>query len=827
VKELLELRPNTRTIFAVLGASGPASLYTATVANLPARIVSAAFALAICYALGFIVTWLLRLQLRRIEQRVYSLLLGAAVTSLVIWCVGMLHALYRGVFAGLFVVSIAGAFAISRRGPNAEIPGSLTWSRWQRTLFFCIYFTFGLSYLLVALAPEASPDGSCYHLGLVSRALRQHAFTPLFTNSYTGMPQGAESIYLIAFAFGGHSAAALVHYAYWMLLPWIVLCLFQRMNRPSAGVVAAILLFTSPLVAMDGTSAYVDVFLMSTAVGAFALTELSIADTNLRFGVAAGVLAGFAMAIKYTAYPVPIYVAVSLAWTQRRSPRSALHLAMAALIGAVVVFSPWTIRNLLFYGNPVFPFANAIFTNPYVHPWSEHLYRINMRSYAGIHSLLQIPLELTVRGDLLQGLIGPVFLLLPIGLLAARFPQGRRMLLAGALLLAPYTQNIGARFFLPPLVFFTCALALALAEFAAATVLIRNPRKTDAAMDTPRVGSAVSFPDSWRTSASFALIRNPRKTDAAMGTPRVGSAVSFPDSWRTSAAFALLCFAAVTSWPSVYNHYCRPNASRIYSFPKKYALGREGDESFLRRQLGDLYEATKLLNEHVAAGTRVLTLQNIPDAYTSAEVATSFQSALGERLYGELLFAAQTHSVARVRFAVAPKTSRFRLIRNRAGPPAWAGICEIDNATALAASPNEFDFSLAADGNLATCWSSWGPSPPDTHFDFSVQRARLTIYVPWDQSPKSWQLLAARTDGSWAPVNAVPEVDDFSATDLRAGALRDLAANDFHYLLTRGEQGLERIIARDPAVWPMHLIGVRTPYRLYQIDPGAPATSRP
>jgi Dolichyl-phosphate-mannose-protein mannosyltransferase len=738
-----------------------AALYTATVANLPVEILAAAFALAICYALGLAAICLLRLSLTQTERHAYSLVLGAPITSLLVWCLGMLHALYRGAFITLLVLSIAGALAISRRVPQASSsPRPPHWPLWQRIVFFGAYLVFGLSYLLVALAPEVSPDGSRYHLGLVARALRQHALTPLATSFYAGMPQGAESIYMIAFAFGGHSAAALVHYAYWMLLPWIAVCLFQRMNRPLAGLVAAVLLFTSPLVAMDGTSAYVDVFLMSTVAAAFALTELSLIENNFRSGTAAGLLAGFAVAIKYTAYPVPIYVALSLAWAHRSAPRNAARFAAGALTASASVFLPWTIRNLLFYRNPLFPFANAIFANPYMHAWSEHLYRVNMRSYPGIHSVFQVPLELTVHGELLQGLIGPVFLLLPAGFLALRYPQGRRLLLAGCLLFLPYTQNIGARFFLPALVLFTCAFALAVADFAPAAVLV-------------------------------------------------------------------IGFAAITSWPGVYNLYCRPYAGRIHGFPKKVIVGRETREVMRRRGLGDLYEGAKLLSEHVAPETRVLTLDNIPDAYTSAEVATSYQAALNERLYRELLFAATTRSLARLRFRVPPGEWRgFRLAQRRSDPSAWAGVCEIEHAISSASSPNPFELRLAADRNFATCWSTWEPVSPEAHLDFTADPqvkpggdAFITAYAPWDQSPNSWQLLGMGSTDNWQLLDASPAVEDFPApADLRAQALQDLLANGFHYLLVRDGESLANFISSVPQSWPLRLIGIRAPYRLYQIS---------
>ena len=79
--------------------------------------------------------------------------------------------------------------------------------------------------------------------------------------------------------------------------------------------------------------------------------------------------------------------------------------------------------------NPLAPFFNNWFPNPYVQYWFELDYRRHMSMYA-LTSWSQIPLEVTVHGSLLNGLLGPVFLLTPLAFLALRYPEGRRLLLA-------------------------------------------------------------------------------------------------------------------------------------------------------------------------------------------------------------------------------------------------------------------------------------------------------------------------------------------------------------------------------------------------------------
>ena len=73
-----------------------------------------------------------------------------------------------------------------------------------------------------------------------------------------------------------------------------------------------------------------------------------------------------------------------------------------------------------------------------------------------------MPWALTVDGGVLGGLLGPVFLLAPVALLAARSALGRRALLAAVLFGLPWAANVGTRVLIPALPFAGLALALAL-----------------------------------------------------------------------------------------------------------------------------------------------------------------------------------------------------------------------------------------------------------------------------------------------------------------------------------------------------------------------------
>ena len=313
-------------------------------------------------------------------------------------------------------------------------------------------------YLSNAMAPEASPDGAGYHLGLVARYLREHGFVRITDNLYAAMPAGVEMLFLFAFAFGRHSAAALVHFAFLAALVWQVFSYGRRSGFPVAGACAALLVFASPVVGIDGTSAYNDVAVAAIAFTLFYLLQVWDEDRTWRLAAAIGLVAGFAFAAKYTAWPAVIYAAGFVLLKDRKAVFPVVVCAAAAI-------APWLLKNWIYFHNPVAPFFNRQFPNPFVMAGFEDTYRRLLAMYH-LKSRWQIPMEVTTYGSL-SGLLGPVFLLAPLGLIALRRREGRQLWFAALVFGANYFSNISARFLIPPLPFVALAMMLALQRRAA------------------------------------------------------------------------------------------------------------------------------------------------------------------------------------------------------------------------------------------------------------------------------------------------------------------------------------------------------------------------
>jgi hypothetical protein len=353
-------------------------------------------------------------------------------------------------------------------------------------LFLVVAFYFVL-YFFSSMAPESSFDGAGYHLGLVARYWREHGFHPIVWNLYASLSEGAEMLFLFAFAFGRHSAASMVHFAFLLALGWQVFAYGRRMGFAMAGACGALLVFASPMMGVDGTSAYIDVALASVAFTLFHLLQIWDEGRSPRLLVAIGLMAGFAYAVKYTGWPAVPYALAFVGWRSRKA-RDVLTVAACA----VPMVLPWMIKNALWVHNPLAPFFNHWFPNPYVTAAFENSYQHYYRTY-DLSSLWQIPMQVTTRGHL-GGLLGPVFLMAPLALLSLRRKEGRRLLLAAAIFGVNYFSNIGARFLIPSVAFVALAMMLALASvprLAVALVLVH------ALISWPTRVSKYCSPDAW------------------------------------------------------------------------------------------------------------------------------------------------------------------------------------------------------------------------------------------------------------------------------------------------------------------------------------------
>ncbi|MBZ5606825.1 MAG: discoidin domain-containing protein [Acidobacteriia bacterium] len=733
--------------------------------TLAAVLFGACFTVATAWALGALLLRRCSISLDRWEERLLAFVLGSASLSAIVFLLCAVRLVHPGV---LLAVGLAGiGYAVrsgAHRSRGQDFPPLPPLWRWT---FVVIFGGFALLYFLNALAPEMSPDGMAYHLGVVAKYQRAHGFIRITDNLHASLSEGAELLFLYAFEFGKHSAAALVHFALWIALAGMILCYGRRIAHPAAGVAGAIFTAVSPLVAFDGSVAYIDVAVAAVLFALFYLLQIWDQDWNPRLLALIGMLAGFGYAVKYTAILAVPYALGFVGWKMWRARRPILRPALTISAVALAFILPWMAKNWIEVRNPIAPFASGIFPNPYEHVSEEYSWRQWLKTY-DLASYMEIPFQVTVQGNKLAGFLGPLFLMTPLALLSLRLPAGRQLLLAGGIFTLTYFSNIGARFLIPVVPYVALSLALAFTELPWLLLLLI-------------VAHSVT------------------------SLPRVYVRYT-PGSWSLN---KVSLGAAVRKLPS--DTYLSHESEEYNTARLVERLVPPGQRTFTFSPTAESYTQRDMLVGWQSAYGEVL--QDILWTPMTADMAPT--------RFLRFQFPARALRRIRVIQTAAARDVQWSVSELRV----FAGSGEVPRAPAwrLTAHPNPWEVQLAFDNSPVTRWRSWQDAEPGMYLDVDFGRAQtvdaVVVETSGDARAAKIKLDAMTPDGKWTTISEQPyEIERASRANLRRAATSELKARGIRYLLIRDDDHGARDFSVYANQWGITNIGRWNNRRLYRID---------
>jgi hypothetical protein len=724
-------------------------------------LLGAAATVASCYAAGALLIDWAKAPLKRPERFPLAFVLGASVLHLAVFALFSLKIAYRPVVVGLVAVPII--WAVWKGSWQLKGDAFEPLSRGLRIFSSTIFAAFTVVYFFHAWAPESSPDGSSYHIGLVARYLRAHGFEQVITNMYAGLSAGVEMLFVPAFVIGKHSADALVHYSFLVALAMAMLAYGRRIGKPWVGAAGALLMYASPVVGLDGSIAYNDCAVAAIAFSVFYWLEIWDEARAPRLLIPIGLLAGYCYAAKYTAVAMTIYAVGFVAWRSGREWRRPLVVAGCA--AAMIV--PWVVKDWIYMQNPVAPFFNKIFRNPYRHVVTEQEYN-DYLSNMTIENKWTLPLEVTVRGEKTGGLIGPIFLLAPIALLALRFREGRRLLGPGLLLFAPYLANVGARFLIPCLPFFAMAMAMAISwPPALAAVMLFHGVASWPSM-IPRYAAKYS----WRLDRILykqALRKIPQDKYLRQNFRFYGIARMIEETVPEGAPVL-----AANGLPDSYTSH-----EILVSFQSAY-----------NEELADI------LNAGWDDSRQPTVRRTFKFPATTVRRLRVLQTGVG--------FPLEEFKVHELRFF----SNGIELPRD----PGWR----------LRAWPNPWDVQLAFDNSPATRWRSWETASPGMYIDVdfgknqSVDEVRLD--TSFDYTNIRLQLESMDPSGKWVTIAPDPPKKAIPVpVSIRKWATRELHARGIDYIVMQDTDWGAQDMSEDPESWGFKVIATGYGARIYKV----------
>ncbi|HJT24408.1 MAG TPA: glycosyltransferase family 39 protein [bacterium] len=218
--------------------------------------------------------------------------------------------------------------------------------------------------LLQGIAPDVYYDALVYHLSTLQFWKFHHGIANFYTNLYSYFPFGAELYFGNGFFFGGSETAKLLNAFSAGLCGLAAAAWVGEETGWDKGLLVWAMVLTLPLVSATVWTTQNDVFLAFFLVlFLYALVRWVQDSSNRSWALAAGLLGGAALAIKYTAV---VAVVLGLVATLAIYRKDALRQEKGrgwALIFFLVVFSiaPWLLKNWAFTGNGFYPYLPSLF----------------------------------------------------------------------------------------------------------------------------------------------------------------------------------------------------------------------------------------------------------------------------------------------------------------------------------------------------------------------------------------------------------------------------------------------------------------------------------
>lgn len=439
-----------------------------------------------CFGVGAPLVRLLRLAGHdRLVNATWSLALGAVAAGVTLMSLGFLGLLY-GPLIGLLTMA-AGFWGLGETaqalyvwrdetlfqlGPDAPWTPRLRPTPANRATVFLASAAAiaALGALVGALAPPTAGDALCYHLELPKTFLERHSIAMLPYDDNVTYPLLAELWFLWAMALDGPVAAQLVHWSLGLMLVLATFDLAAPVLGRHWGLAAGLAMALVPAVTNQMTAPLNDLALaVFTTLALSAWRRGWTDDDPPRWMIAAGVMGGAALSIKYLAAlaaVAAVATAAIQAWRYSRRRAMLEHLLTVAIVAAAIA-GPWYLRAAWIRQNPVYPFFSHLIGKPGPQPAPAAKRPL---SWAPADALTA-PWQVTMRPDRFGGRghqLGPLFLAALPAVLAARRLRGlgELGLIAALFMVQWYLLRQNIRFLLPALPLLCVAGAWGLIETA-------------------------------------------------------------------------------------------------------------------------------------------------------------------------------------------------------------------------------------------------------------------------------------------------------------------------------------------------------------------------
>ena len=240
------------------------------------------------------------------------------------------------------------------------------------------------SIMVLSWVPPVSRDALTHHLAVPKLYLQQGGIHEIPSIPFSYYPMNLDLLYILPLYLKNDILPKFIHFSFGLLTAWLIFSYLRKRLDGIWASGAALFFLSLPIIVKLSITVYVDLGLVFFSTAALmALFKWIESRFKFRYLIFSAISCGLALGTKYNALIVLFLLAafVPLLYNQRATGESdtkeeisgpgafsrqmrAIGCGILFCLIALIVFSPWMVRNYIWKANPVFPLYNSYFNPP-------------------------------------------------------------------------------------------------------------------------------------------------------------------------------------------------------------------------------------------------------------------------------------------------------------------------------------------------------------------------------------------------------------------------------------------------------------------------------
>ena len=229
-----------------------------------------------------------------------------------------------------------------------------------------------VSVVILSWVPPVSKDALVHHLTVPKLYLKHGSVYEIPSMPFSYFPMNLEFLYMIPLYFGNDIAPKFIHFGFALLTAGLIFHFLQRRLNSIYALLGVIFFLSVPIILKLSITAYIDLGVIFFSTAALLLL-LNWIETGFKkkFLILSALMCGLAMGTKYNGLVTFCLLTLFVPFLYSRYARVGkpgffrpLGYGGLFFLTALIVFSPWMIRNYNWTNNPVYPLYNKWFIPP-------------------------------------------------------------------------------------------------------------------------------------------------------------------------------------------------------------------------------------------------------------------------------------------------------------------------------------------------------------------------------------------------------------------------------------------------------------------------------